>query len=178
MASMASARHRPTASVGPFRRFPPIPSSWPLQTPRIPVPRALYFPHGRRADSCVGPAWGKGRGRKAGDATGAASQRANFRSYSAALLSCPGALSAPGRTLLLVVGGVFSMLCCPRSASLLVIDRARGGLAANWPARISAIWNHLRTAAADSLPASCSQHGFYGNTRKSCATKSFPHSSN
>ncbi|UKZ67093.1 uncharacterized protein TrAtP1_008255 [Trichoderma atroviride] len=85
--------------------------------------------------------------------------------------------------LLLVVGGVFSMLCCPRSASLppqtssLVIDRARGGLAANWPARISAIWNHLRTAAADS-PASCSQHGFDGNTRKSCATKSFTHSSN
>ncbi|UKZ87318.1 uncharacterized protein TrAFT101_003126 [Trichoderma asperellum] len=36
---------------------------------------------------------------------------------------------------------------------LLVIDRARGGLAANWPPRKSAIWNHLRTAAADSLPA-------------------------
>lgn len=157
MASMAAARHRPTAAVGPFRRFPPIPSSWPLQTPRIPVPRALYFPHGRRADSCVGPAWGKGRGRKAGDATGAASQRANFRSYSAALLFCPGALSAPGRTPPTTSRrGVFNALLPAFSLWSLVIDRARGGLAANWPAQIcTAIWNHLRTAAADSLPASC-----------------------
>ncbi|UKZ49699.1 hypothetical protein TrVGV298_003947 [Trichoderma virens] len=43
-----------------------------------PPPYSLYFPHGPRADSRIGPAWGK-TGTKAGDATaGAASQRAIF----------------------------------------------------------------------------------------------------
>lgn len=159
MALMAFARHRPTSSIGSSLLGASLPSSWPL-----PVFHAhSIFPMGAVLTAALGQRGGKGRGRKAGDTTGAASQRANFRSYSAALLFLPWGpfcvwTDPP-------VGGWRGQCfaCCPRSAPLppqacwymYVIDRARGGLAANWPARESAIWtwNHVRTAAADSLPA-------------------------
>lgn len=145
MALTAFASHRPACAIGPFRRFPPIA----FVSPRIPC--ALYFPHGRRADSCVGPAWGK---------SGSKSWRGHRRCLPKGQFSVvlSGAIILPWMDP--PVGGWRGALLPAFSVSrtagvllLVLIDRARGGLAANWPPRKSAIWNHLRTAAADSLPA-------------------------
>lgn len=173
---MASARHRPTASIGPFRRFPPIAQA----SPDSPYSTHSIFPMGAVLTAALGQRGGKVGVEKlemppALPPKGPIFGRTQRRYYSAL-----GPFFASGRTLLLVVGGVFSMLCCPRSASptadklalVIVIDRARGALAANWPARKSAIWNHLRTADADSLPVATSSIGFFTAIRGSHAPPS------
>jgi hypothetical protein len=135
-------------------------------SPRIPF--ALYFPHGRCADSRVGPNVGE---------VGVKSWRCHRRrslpkgQFSVVL---SGAIILPWGPFCVWMEpflggwrGVFGRGGAPAARvqrplfshrrrrsqrpDKLVIDRARGGLAANWPTSKSGILNHLRTAAADSL---------------------------
>ncbi|KAL7932557.1 hypothetical protein V8C35DRAFT_307413 [Trichoderma chlorosporum] len=121
--------------------------------PTSPPPYSLYFPHGPRADSRVGPAWGKTGGKSWRCHRRRCLPKGNFRSYSAALFHLfdplqfwcrrgRGSLSARSNALPAPSSHCRDSL---QACAVLVIDRAGGGLAANCASPKSAIWSHLRT---------------------------------
>ncbi|PTB55560.1 hypothetical protein M431DRAFT_403757 [Trichoderma harzianum CBS 226.95] len=131
-----------------------------------PPPYSLYFPHGPRADSRLGPAWGKTGEQKLEMPPPALPPKGQFSVVLSGAIppfgpspffggwsgrggSQPGA--APFQRPLPTASAHSSHSRPVLFGQMLVIDRARGGLAANCTSPKSAIWSHLRTLAQQAL---------------------------